>query len=449
MKIKLLICFILSTTFIYSADEVKTEEKVISIDQERSETLLYGIDSEVKELISTLTKGKIDGFNDELLLLLKETYDDSIKISILNYFVGMDVNVAEDEALKIFDLIEFEDEYSTKYAVSALNYLSNIKSDKAIKSIQDVLDNQNEEIVKSALKLIGENEVISLESKLMEMFEDEGTEEQVYLKVIETLGEIKSKLALEILIPVLDDEDEETTVRNAICYSLGKIGDEKAIPALERALQNRENYLLRKSALNALGEFDGPEMDQLLIESLRDPNWQIRFAACQSLGERKVEMAFPILKYKALKDPEAKIQKEAFKAIGDINSDECRDFLKEVYTESSYSDTAKLLAIDKLIEYNVDWIFPTIEKYYDEKNQDTRKPLLDATLLHLSKKEYKFGSDLYSKMLDHENYIYKLYAIQAIRLNSNTEFKERLEELSKTDKNKNVKKHALSALEDL
>lgn len=445
MKRIIFITLLVLKSLLYSEDK----EKIISIDQERSETLLYGIDSEVKELISKLTNDKIDGFSDELVSLLESSYDDSIKISIYRYFIEMEISDGENEALKIFEAIEYEDEYSDNYAVASFEYLSSINSKDAINKVSEVLNSENETVLKAALKLIGENVIISQENKLIEMLEDEETDDQIYLVVIKTLGEIKSIKALDKLIPVLDDGDEETTVRNAICYSLGEIGDEKAIPALERALGDRKNYLLRKSALNALGKFAGNKMDDILIESLRDPNWQIRYTACKSLADRKVEKAFSILKYKALRDPEPKIQKEAFRAIGDINSDECREFLKVVYKEDSYSDSAKLLAIEKLIEYNVDWIYPTIEEYYQEKNMEKRKPLLDATLKFLSKQEYKFGADLFGKMLEHENYIYKIYAIQGIRLNRYSEYKDKIEELSGSAKNKNVKKHALSALDEL
>ncbi len=151
----------------------------------------------------------------------------------------------------------------------------------------------------------------------------------------------------------------------------------------------------------------------------------------------------------SLHDPEVKINKQAFDAIGEIDSEECREFLKAVFTEDSYKDGQKVLAIEKLVEHNVDWIFPSIETLYNEKHLEKRKPLLDATLKFLSEKEYKYASDLYGKMLGHENYLYKLLAIKGIRLNKYSEHKEQIETLSENDKNKNVKKHALSALEEL
>ncbi|OQY36413.1 MAG: hypothetical protein B6229_10120 [Spirochaetaceae bacterium 4572_7] len=297
--------------------------------------------------------------------------------------------------------------------------------------------------------MIGENKVKEEESRLLEMLEDEETNDQTYLRVIKTLGEIESKKALELLIPIVDDKDEETSIRMAVCFSLGEIGDDSAIPVLKRALGERTNFLLRKSALEALAKFDKFNLNDTLIESLKDPQWQIRMSACRSLGERKVEKAFPILKYKALKDPEAKIKKEALKAIGEINSDECREFLKDVYTKDTYTDNARLVAIEKLIEHNVDWIFPSIEELYKSDHEEKRKPLLDYTLKLLSTKEYNYGTDLYKKMLDSENYLYRIYAIKGIRLNNYTEFTDKVTELSENDKNKSVKKHALSTLEDL
>lgn len=431
--------------------EEKKEEKVKlkSIDEERKETLLYGIDQEVKELLGILKKDEVSGFTPELVKLLESAFDEEIKIGILDYFIVMDIDAGEKEAIKIYDAIEYEDDYTDTYAQKSLEYLSKIGSKEAIERVPDILLSENEVVLKSALKLIGENEVTQLEDKLLEMLEDDETDDQVYLEVIRTLGGIKSIKALDTLIPIADDEDEETTVRNAVCYSLGEIGDDKAIPVLKRCLSDRKNYLLRRSALAALGKFESADMNSILIESLRDPHWRIRYEACKSLGKRKVKEAFPILKYKALKDPESKIKNEALKAIGDINTNECKDFLKEIFIEDSYPDSAKVVAIEKLIEHNVSWIFPEIEKLYEKDHKKNRKAVLDASIKYLTKKEFSGASSLYGRMLDHESYLYKIYAIKGLRLNNISSYNSKLKELSEKDKNKGVKKHALSALDEL
>ncbi len=452
MKNILLSILLLTTITLPSQDKTDITEKedIQSIDDERRDILQYGIDSEVKELISKFTKEKVDGFTPELVKILERSLDEGIRTAIFEYFILMEMSEGEKIALEIYDAIEYEDEYKDKFAAICIKYLSEIGSVEAINRVSSILDSDNNTILTSALKLIGENSVIEQEAKLLEMLDDDETDDIIYLEVIKTLGRIKSISAIELLIPIADDTDEETTVRNAACYSLGEIGDKKAIPVLKRCLADNSNYLLRKSALDALGKFETTEMDDILMEALRDDQWQIRVAASKSLAERKVVKAYPNLKYVALKDPEAKLKKEALKAIGDINSDECRNFLKKIYnSEKGYTDSAKIIAIDKLIEYNVDWIFPSIEKLYKEKNSEKRKPILDYTLKLLSKTEYKYASELYGKMLDHENYLYKVYAIQGIRLNKYSEHKETIQTLSEEDKNKNVKKHALSTLEEL
>lgn len=448
MKKSTLILF-LSISVLCFSEEEKKNEKIISIDEERKSVLLYGIDSEVIELVTKLKKEKIRGFDTELLTILENSYDESLKELIFEYFIEWEIDLGENEAFKIFDAIEYEDEYKDSYAKACINYLSEIGSKKAINKLDDVLETENSVIVVSILRLIANNSVNSQEKRLLSMLEDEDLDDQIYLEVIKTLGSIQSIKALDLLIPILEDVDEETSVRNAVSYSLGEIGDKKAIEPLKEVLKDRTNFLLRKNALDALSKFNSKEIEDILIASLRDNHWQIRSTAIKGIKERKVIKAFPNLKHKALYDPEAKIKKEAFQVIGDLNTIEGREFLREVYIEDSYKESQKIIVIEKLIEHNIDFIFSDIEELYKEKNSEKRKPVLDNTLKFLSESENNLSSTLFGKMLKHENYVYKIYAIKGIRTNSYTEHIELLKTMSEEDKNRSVKKHALAAWEEL
>lgn len=449
MNKRTLILLLLLPIITLHSEEEKTEAKVISIDEERRSVLLYGIDSEVLELVTKLKSDKIRGFDDELLVILESTYDESLKELIYEYYLEWDVTIGEDEAFKIFEAIEYEDEYKDSYAKAAINYLSKIGSKTAIENLDNVLETENSVVIIELLKLIGENNVISQEKRLLDMLDDDELEDQVFLQVIKSLGSIRSKKAVSFLLPILEDEDEETSTRNAASFSLGEIGDKDAIPVLKEVMKDRTNFLLRKSALEALSKFSGKEIEEILIASLRDNHWQIRAAAIDGIVERNINEAFPNLKHKALYDPEAKIKKDAFFAIGDLNTVEGRDFLKDVYTDSTYKESQKLIVIEKLIEHNLEIIFDDIVELYKKDNKESRKPVLDATLKLLSAKENNLSSDLYGKMLAHENYIYKIYAINGIRLNSYKEYIEDLKTISEEDKNRSVKKHALAAWEYL
>lgn len=433
-----------------SEDKESEDEKLTSLKSDRRETLLYGIDSEVKELVAKLKKDKIEGFDKELKEILETTYDDTLKIDILDYFYTVESNSGVDEAIKIFDSIEYEDEYSLKYAQKAISYLSKLKSEEAISRSGDLLGNEKEEIRLSILKLIGENRVKSLEDRLIEILDSDETEDQVYLQTIKTLGQIKSTKSLDNLIEIADDSDEETTVRNAACFSIGEINDPKGIDVLKRCFGDNTNFLLRRSALEALGKFDLEEMDDILIEGLkRDPNWQIRYSAAKSLGERKSEGAIEVLYYKARKDPEAKIKKASIKALGEINSSRSRDLLKEIYLDKDSAESLKIASVEVLIEHNSDWIFPTIKEEYIKVIDEKRKPVMDNAIKFLSKQEFSEAPAFWTELLDSENYLYRIYAIEGIRKNSLSQYKDKLETISKEDKNKNVKKRALSALEEL
>ncbi|MBN2618722.1 MAG: HEAT repeat domain-containing protein [Spirochaetales bacterium] len=424
-----------------------SEEKTIT--QERKETLLYGIDTQIKELLTQFKKEKTEGFEEELLTILNTTYDESIKSMIFDLFIDLEIKSGEMEALKIIDAIEYEEDFNDSYAIACLNYLSEINSEKAIQKVEFLLDNDNKSVISSTLKLIGNNKVKKTEDTLLNMLDKDDTDDTLYVLIIKTLGEIESQKALEKFTPILNDEDEETSVRTAVCYSLGEIGDPKSIPVLKNALQNRTNYLLRKSALEALTKFTFVELDDILIATLKDNQWQLREAAIKSLGERKVEKAFEILKYKANNDPEAKIKKSALQAIGDINSDECRDYLKEIFLDDKAPESSRLVASDKLIEHNVDWIYPSLENMFNEKNGEKKKPVLDYTLKLFSEKKYNYGSNLLVKLLNHENFVYQIYGIKGIGLNKFTEHKEKIKELSENSKNNSVKKNALTVLETL
>ena len=57
-----------------------------------------------------------------MVKLLESSFDESIKTQIFEYFILMETDIGEDYALKIFDAIEYEDEYTDSYATQAFKY---------------------------------------------------------------------------------------------------------------------------------------------------------------------------------------------------------------------------------------------------------------------------------------------------------------------------------------
>jgi HEAT repeat protein len=85
-------------------------------------------------------------------------------------------------------------------------------------------------------------------------------------------------------VPVIDEElqhlidrttsHEEPVVREACAAALGSIGDERGLPAILQACEDKP--AVRRRAVLALAPFEGEEVDVALQKALEDRDWQVR-----------------------------------------------------------------------------------------------------------------------------------------------------------------------------
>ena len=85
-------------------------------------------------------------------------------------------------------------------------------------------------------------------------------------------------------VPVTDEElqhlidrttsHEEPVVREACAAALGSIGDERGLPAILRACEDKP--AVRRRAVLALAPFESEEVDAALQKALEDRDWQVR-----------------------------------------------------------------------------------------------------------------------------------------------------------------------------
>jgi HEAT repeat protein len=76
---------------------------------------------------------------------------------------------------------------------------------------------------------------------------------------------------------VLATEAGDALVRESAAAALGAIGDQRALPAILVAVDDKPN--VRRRAVLALAPFDGPEVDAAIEKALTDRDWQVRQAA--------------------------------------------------------------------------------------------------------------------------------------------------------------------------
>ena len=101
--------------------------------------------------------------------------------------------------------------------------------------------------------------------------------------------------------------------RKEAAVALGEIGDESVIPALARALGDPGKEV-RAAAAGALASRGPPAVD-VLIGSLGDANWVVRYRAAEALGFIREERAVPTL-IRVLGDSRDHVRYMAAKGLG-------------------------------------------------------------------------------------------------------------------------------------
>ncbi len=92
------------------------------------------------------------------------------------------------------------------------------------------------------------------------------------------LGEHLCVPAVTSLCRVAADHDDARCRESAIA-SLGAIGDDRARATIIEALKDKPP--IRRRAIVALSNFEGPDIDAALAEAGEDKDWQVRSAVAQ------------------------------------------------------------------------------------------------------------------------------------------------------------------------
>ncbi len=87
------------------------------------------------------------------------------------------------------------------------------------------------------------------------------------------------------LIGVASDH-EDARCRESAIAALGAIGDDRARPVIVAALEDKP--AVRRRAIVALANFEGPDIEAALARASEDRDWQVRAAVDQFEPSRRV-----------------------------------------------------------------------------------------------------------------------------------------------------------------
>ena len=416
------ICILLLTISLsVSADENK--EDIKSLREDRLETIMYGIDTQVTELITKLEVEKNFEFNEDFLNLLETSSNSRLEVSIIKLF-----KIAEDDSAVDYIFEELQENYnlSDDIQVTFMNYIAEYQTREISEYFLELIEEESNTISIAAITALGKSDLEDTIETLIEYLDDSLFEDLRKPAIIESLGKLKAEEALEILSDIATDiYTENSSLRWKAVVALGEIGKEESLAVLKSLFSDKDPYL-RNYTITALKHFPSKDVEDLLIQGLRDSSWRVRVNAAQSLGELSIKGSVPILIYKAENDPDIRnVRSASVRALGEIGGAKAYDYIRKLY-ENELSDIGlRSISITILADKDLSNSIKTIKSVFNDEWDKDKSAILDYTCKVLSTTKSPALKNLYARMLNYETTLnLKLYALRGIRLNSLNSFRD-------------------------
>ena len=175
------------------------------------------------------------------------------------------------------------------------------------------------------LKLLKPNSIPSLMVVLSELSNPKGR--RIICDVLCEIG----KDQIELILPFLEDR-RWYLVRNVV-YILGRIGKNKAFPALQQSFRHPEARV-RREAVQALGLIGGANAFSQLRKALLDPDARVRSLAALNLArvgkKASIAILLRVIQSKEFKKKDPGEMKAFFDAIGMAGSKEAIPILEKL-----------------------------------------------------------------------------------------------------------------------
>ena len=413
------------------------------------QTLLYGIDSQVLELLSTLTSEPVPDLDPDVVTVFKQSANPDVQTAAINYLRAVKDWEAKDPAFAVLQGYASGGGRTEEVVIAVIRYLREAKDAAANPLFVQLLTDPSKAVVEAVVDALGKSGDPQYAGQLLSNLASTDFPSGLKPDLLLALGDLKAQSAVPELTKILKNRDQSSIMRQYACYALGKIADPASLSDILQAYQDKDDYL-RAYAVSAMSNFAGTRVDDLLIEALKDNFWRVRVDAAQSLGTRHAAQAVPILEYKAKFDPTANVRAAAISALGEIGDGGGYDFLKKLLANELVDPALREKALDSLLTHDLSGSVRTIEKVIATVwATQPQSPFLDYFCKQVSQAKGPELRSLYLRFLDGPTLNIRIYGIRGIVNNGFTDLRASVEALS-TDKNPQaVRENALSGLKAL
>ncbi len=432
-------------------DSDETEaEAARSIVEKWRDTLRFGINSEIIELIPTLRQERITELEPEIARLLESSRNEELQQEILSYYRELELREAHPVAIELLSEYQVS---GTQRTQAAIRYLSDLPPEspearsEVAELLAEIVRQGGMQIAASAARAVSSyGEELGVD-RITELY-DEAITEDVQAALVLSLGEMGNPGAFEFLARIAEDEGEQMVLRQYAVDSLGRLQVEEAIPIITDLL-GAENNLLRAYAVSALGRFETEEAQNALIAALRDEFWRARVFALQGIARLQVEEAIPAVLYKVRQDPEQRVRLEAVETLHAFPTGEVRNFVEESITDPRVNQEIRLAMVDLLLDWGDSFSVSLLDSVMLSAWEEENSRLLDYLCRQASRSENELLAPLYEKMLSHPNYIIRIYGARGVARNGLARYRGSLEELTGEGHHPALRQNAQRALDEL
>ena len=411
------------------------------------ETLLFGIDSEVDSILGQIAQAGETGLDDLIVERFASTRSDSLRTRIVEHFTDLESPVLGAE---VRALVLSEQRLANDLLRASSSYLSRVVEDptpELLERYAEIAEDADLLAASVAIDAMGRNGSPEAVGQLLELY-DRLSSSDLRAAVIRALGETGSTDAVPMLTAIASDEFAESSLRQYSAEALGRIGAPESVELLTELLAT-DDSLLRAYATYGLGFYDTEEAAALLEESLRDSFWRVRVSALEALGEQQRSEALPAVAYKARRDPERPVREEAIRALARIGTPESVGILRELALDEDLGEVERILAVEQLAESASAETAEVFAQIVEEEWEREGSKLLDAVGRIVSENAARGYAPLYDTLLEHPNFIIRLYAMRGIGEAEVRGRAEALKQVARDNPPGLVRRTALIALEKM
>lgn len=395
MKRFFAIVFCLLYSFSFFADDIDFSEL-----EKRERTLLYGLESDVINLIDTLIKDKDYHFTDQLFSIYKSSQNILIREKIIVYFTN-----AEDLRLKEIVLETLEDPWDEKKQVvrSMLQYAAKLKIKEAAPFLLQLLETEDESYFESAVSAIGKIGGVEEALALVEYYKNESPSLIKKQNLMKALSSMEVDELWDFLVEIIENEDENTYVRMYASEALGKTKNPNAISILIDLFTSTD-VNIRVYAIKGLSNFDDEKALAVLLEALKDNHQRVRLEAIEAFRENLNPKAVDSLLYRAETDPEKNVKTKAYEVLGKMQTESVKTFFKKAIEDKKHNVDLRIKASAVVIEEEISELFePIIELAKETLKDDKQKTTRYALGKEFAKKKNPAFEEICSLYLDHSD----------------------------------------------